>query len=123
MPKAKRHLGPPVAVLCARVQEILKAEGFTPHPDKTRVQRKGGRQRVTGLVVNEAPEGTPGARVPREVVRQLRAAIHNREKGKPAKEGETLAQLKGMAAFVYMTDEAKGRAFLERLERLEARAP
>jgi hypothetical protein len=123
VPKAKRHLGPPVAVLCARVQEILKAEGFTPHPDKTRVQRKGGRQRVTGLVVNEAPEGTPGARVPREVVRQLRAAIHNREKGKPAKEGETLAQLKGMAAFVYMTDEAKGRAFLERLERLEARAP
>jgi hypothetical protein len=123
VPKARRHLGPPVAVLCARVEEILKAEGFTPHPTKTRVQRKGSRQRVTGLVVNAAPEGTPGARVPREVVRQLRAAIHNREKGKPGKDGETLAQLKGMAAFVYMTDEAKGRAFLEQLERLEAKAP
>jgi hypothetical protein len=57
--------------------------------------------------------------VPREVVRQLRAALHNREKGKPGKEGETLDQLKGMAAFIHMTDPAKGRAFLERLAALE----
>ncbi|XXF78288.1 reverse transcriptase family protein [Myxococcaceae bacterium GXIMD 01537] len=120
-PKAKRHLGAPISVLCKRTGEILRAEGFTPHPDKTRVARKGSRQRVTGLVVNAAPDGTPGARVPREVVRQLRAAIHNREKGKPGREGESLAQLKGMAAFIHMTDPAKGRAFLQRLERLEAR--
>ncbi len=121
VPKAKRNLGAPVAVLCARVEEVLKAEGFTVHPDKTRVSRKGNRQRVTGLVVNEAPEDRPGARVPRDVVRRLRAAIHNREKGKPGQDGETLAQLKGMAAFIHMTDPARGRAFLERLERLEAR--
>lgn len=120
-PKARRAQGAPVAVLCARVEEILKAEGFTVHPAKTRVARKGNRQRVTGLVVNEAPEGTPGARVPRDVVRQLRAAIHNREQGKPGKDGESLAQLKGMAAFIHMTDPVKGRAFLEQLERLEAR--
>jgi hypothetical protein len=120
-PKARRVQGAPVAVLCARVEEILKAEGFTLHPAKTRVARKGNRQRVTGLVVNEAPEGTPGARVPRDVVRRLRAAIHNREQGKPGRDGESLAQLKGMAAFIHMTDPVKGRAFLEQLERLEAR--
>ncbi len=110
-----------MAVLCARVEEILTAEGFRVHPTKTRVQRKGSRQRVTGLVVNEAPEGVPAARVPRDVVRRLRAAIHNREQGKPGKDGESLDQLKGMAAFIHMTDPAKGRAFLERLSRLEAR--
>jgi RNA-directed DNA polymerase len=61
--------------------------------------------------------------VPRDVVRRLRAAIHNREKGKPGREGETLEQLKGMAAFIHMTDPAKGRAFLQRLEALEQREP
>lgn len=120
VPKAKRGPDAPVAVLCARVKEILEAEGFRLHPDKTRVARKGRRQRVTGLVVNEAPEGVPAARVPREVVRQLRAAIHNREQGRPGRKGESLAQLKGMAAFIHMTDPAKGRAFLERIEHLES---
>jgi hypothetical protein len=91
------------------------------HPDKTRVARKGTRQRVTGLVVNKAADGLPAARVPRDVVRRLRAAIHNREQGKPAREGESLDQLKGMAAFIHMTDPARGRAFLEQLSKLEAK--
>jgi hypothetical protein len=119
--KGKAQADAPIAVLLARVKSILAAEGFTLHPEKTRVLRKGTRQRVTGLVVNEAPEGVPAARVPRDVVRRLRAAIHNREKGKPGREGETLEQLKGMAAFIHMTDPAKGRAFLQRLEALEKR--
>jgi hypothetical protein len=58
--------------------------------------------------------------VPRDRIRQLRAAIRNRELGRPGK-GETLAQLKGLAAFVYMADPARGRAFLERIAALEAR--
>jgi hypothetical protein len=58
--------------------------------------------------------------VPRDVRRRLKAAIHNRERGK-AREGESLAQLEGMAAFVYMTDPVKGRAFLDRVAKLKAR--
>ncbi|MGE6764067.1 reverse transcriptase family protein [Corallococcus interemptor] len=122
-PKARRAQGAPVAVLLARVKDIVEAEGFTVHPDKTRVARKGSRQRVTGLVVNEAKDGTPAARVPRDVVRRLRAAIHNRLKGKPGREGESLEQLKGMAAFIHMTDPEKGRMYLEQLAKLEAAAP
>ncbi|CAM3477743.1 RNA-directed DNA polymerase [Corallococcus sp. ZKHCc1 1396] len=121
--KARRAQGAPVAVLLARVKDVVEAEGFTVHPNKTRVARKGSRQRVTGLVVNEAKDGTPAARVPRDVVRRLRAAIHNRQKGKPGREGESLEQLKGMAAFLYMTDPAKGRAYLDQLAKLEAAAP
>lgn len=120
--KGKAQADAPVAVLLARVKSVLADEGFTMHPDKTRVLRKGAQQRVTGLVVNEAPAGVPAARVPRDVVRRLRAAIHNREKGKPGKEGESLEQLKGMAAFIHMTDAAKGKAFLQQLEALEKRA-
>jgi hypothetical protein len=63
------------------------------------------------------------ARVPREVLRRLRAALHNREHGKPGKDGETIDQLRGMAAFVHMTDPARGRALLDRIEAIAAREP
>ena len=49
--------------------------------------------------------------------RALRAAIKNRELGRPGK-GETLEQLKGMAAFVMMTDRARGEALMARIDRL-----
>jgi hypothetical protein len=114
----------PIGPLLHGARRILEAEGFRVHQKKTAVMRSGGTQRVTGLVVNEVPasSGVPSARVPRDVTRRLRAAIFNREKGRPIKEGETLAQLKGMAAFVYMTDEKRGSAFLARIAALEARA-
>lgn len=110
----------PIGSLLRGAREILNAEGFRLHPSKTVVMRKGSRQKITGLVVNQAGPTVPTARVPRERVRQLRAAIKNRELGRPGK-GESLAQLKGLAAFVYMADPARGRVFLERIAALEAR--
>jgi hypothetical protein len=108
----------PIGTLLRGVATILDGEGFRVHRKKTAVRRAGSSQRITGLVVNKAPDAPP-ARVPRETIRRLRAAIHNREKGKPGKEGESLAQLRGMAAFVYMVDPKKGRAFLDRINALE----
>jgi hypothetical protein len=108
-----------IGTLLRAVAEIVRAEGFEIHAKKTRVMRNGARQKVTGLVVNEAPAGVPSARVPRKTVRQLRAAIKNRELGRPGK-GESLEQLKGMAAFVMMADRAKGAAFMERIDKLVA---
>lgn len=102
-----------------RLRGILKEEGFRVHPEKTAVMRTGARQRVTGLVVNRAAPDRPKARVPREVVRRLRAAIHNREHGK-AREGESLAQLRGLAAYIFMVDRVRGKEFMERIDRLEA---
>lgn len=107
----------PIGRLRRAVTDLVAAEGFVIHPDKTRVMRSGGRQRVTGLVVNSAPEGTPVARVPRKLIRELRAAIRNRELGKPGK-GESLEQLRGWAAYVQMCDPAKGRAYMERINLL-----
>ena len=114
----------PVGALLRGARQILEGEGFVLHPDKTRVLRRGQRQKVTGLVVNQVAAGgrAPAARVPRDVQRRLRAALHNREQGKPGREGESLAELKGMAAFIHMTDPARGRAFLERVRALEVRA-
>jgi RNA-directed DNA polymerase len=115
------HPRAPVGALLRGLRTILRAEGFVLHPSKTKVMRDGGRQIVTGLIINGAPD-RPAARVPRETLRTLRAALHNREKGKPGKEGETLAQLKGLAAFVHMTDPVRGRPLLDRVAALEAKA-
>lgn len=102
------------------VTSIVKAEGFEMHPKKTRVMRSGARQQLTGLVVNKAP-GRPPARVPRKRIRDLESAIYNREKGRPGK-GESLEQLKGLAAFVMMADRDKGKALMARIDALIARA-
>jgi RNA-directed DNA polymerase len=110
------HAGKPrVGALLGSIGRVTRDEGFHVHPDKTRVSRRGGRQRVTGLVVNGA--GAP--RVPRSLKRQLRAAIHNLEHGKGLKEGESVVRLRGYAAYIYMTDPALGGKMLAQLAALE----
>jgi len=112
---------PPLGRLlrCARL--ILQAEGFTPHPEKTRILRHSRRQSVTGLIVNQAPDNSSPARVPRLKIRELRAALHNRLQGKPGKAGESLAQLRGWVAYLHMTDPERAKPFLAQLQQLEAR--
>jgi len=109
------HKGDPkLGNLLGALHMVVAAEGFAINPEKTRVARPGARQKVTGLVVNGA--GTP--RVPRELRRRLRAAVHNLEQGKPIQEGDSVARLAGYAAFVHMTDAKQGAALLERLGKL-----
>lgn len=108
-----------IGSLIRAVTMIVGAEGFKIHTKKTRVMRNGARQKVTGLVVNRAPDGVPDARVPRKTIRHLRAAIKNRELGREGK-GESLEHLAGLAAFVMMADRAKGEAFMERIKKLIA---
>ncbi|GAB4531232.1 MAG: hypothetical protein Tsb0020_47580 [Haliangiales bacterium] len=110
-----------VGKLIDAVRRITADEGFALHEDKTRVMRTGRRQKVTGLVVNrvggdDANASRP-ARVPRKLIRHLRAAIHNRAQGRPGR-GESLDVLRGWAAYVHMTDRVKGRRFLDQIARL-----
>lgn len=53
------------------VRGILRGEGFKVHEKKTHVMRAGGRQEVTGVVVNSRPTRR------RDEVRTLRAILHN----------------------------------------------
>jgi hypothetical protein len=100
---------PKLNALMGLVKRIAAAEGFRVHPEKTRIARSGSRQRVTGLVVNG--QGQP--RVPRKLKRELRAAVHNLKRGKPLKEGESLARLTGYAAYIHMSDPKLGGAMLQ----------
>lgn len=53
------------------LHRIVKAEGFNLKNGKTHFARRGARQEVTGLVVNDRPS------VPRRYRRRLRAILHN----------------------------------------------
>ncbi|MFT3711249.1 MAG: reverse transcriptase family protein [Archangium sp.] len=116
--KTAERKRPALGILVEKTKDILKSEGFVLHAKKTQVLRRGASQRVTGLVINKAGPQVPAARVSRDVIRRLRAAIHNRSKGKPFREGESLASLQGMAAWVFMSDPKKGSAFLEEISKL-----
>lgn len=101
--------------LLGLVAKIVVEEGFVVNKKKTRILRKGACHRVTGLVTN----AEHGVRVPRSVRRNLRAAIHNLRNGKPLRDGETIETLRGMAAWISMTDGALGQKFADELESLQ----
>ena len=79
------------------VKKVLGNLGFRIKEGKTNVYRRGRRQLVTGLVVNEVPH------VPRAIRKKLRAAVHNfTNNGHAHWKGKTLSvsQLKGKVAFL-----------------------
>jgi retron-type reverse transcriptase len=82
--------------------QIIRNEGFVVNARKVHIARKGRRQYVTGLVVNDAPG------VPRRYRRELRAILHNaRRTGLDAQNllnHPSFAQhLRGRIAFVRTT--------------------
>ena len=109
-----------IAALLSAVPRIVRDEGFTVHPDKTRVMHKGRRQEVTGLVVNEK------LGVPRRLLRKFRAVLHQVDKSGPdgiewGHSADLFSSLMGFAAFVHMVDPNKGRPLLERVSALGAK--
>ncbi|OQP49340.1 RNA-dependent DNA polymerase [Niastella yeongjuensis] len=96
-----------------RIKKVLADEGFTVHPDKIRIMRKGAHQEVTGIVVNEK------AGIPRKKLRQFRAVLHQL-KTKEAGElkwgnGNLASAITGYANFVKMVKPAQGAAFQQQI--------
>jgi len=95
-----------VGKLLKSVRSILTLEGLAEHPDKTCVMGTGRRQEVTGLTVNQK------LGVDRDVVRELRAILHNaRKHGLASQNRDNLpnfgAYLKGRVEFVCMVEPAR----------------
>lgn len=106
----------------AFVRKVVAAEGFAIHPDKVRVVRRGGRQEVTGIVVNDRPG------VPRVELRKFRALLHHIAKDGPAGKtwgagGDVLTSALGFASYVAMVDPAKGEALRAQVLALQAKYP
>jgi RNA-directed DNA polymerase len=113
------------------VDQVCQQEGFTVNQEKFRVIRDSQRQKVTGIVVNEA------VRVPRELRREVRAIVHNCEKNgadaeakkwvqqmkkkKPEFKGKPTAfpgYLRGIAAYLNMVQPEHGGPLLRRVNEL-----
>ena len=100
--------------LLDRVRAIVKHEGFTVHPDKTRVLRRSRQQDVTGVVVNSK------LNVSRRELKRFRATLHQIEKDGPAgkkwgRSPDVIASLQGYANFVYMVNPVKGAELQQRV--------
>jgi retron-type reverse transcriptase len=104
------HLG-------AAARRIVADERFTVNAGKTRLLRRGGRQTVTGLVVNERPA------TPRELRRRLRAILHNAaQEGLETQNrdgrGNYTAYLSGLIAYVGSANPRHGEVLTRQLRRV-----
>jgi retron-type reverse transcriptase len=81
---------PQMVQLLPFLQEIIEEEGFVVKTPKTRIQRCGGQQKVTGIVVNSRPN------IARKEVRTLRAIIHNCKTGDLRRQARKYAETRGV---------------------------
>ncbi len=98
--------------LLAIVRHIVDEECLVVNEKKTRVQRPGRRQTVTGIVVNKRPN------VPRRVTKRLRAILHHAQKeGLEAQNRDQRHNfehwLGGMISYVQMVNPDKGKRLRE----------
>jgi RNA-directed DNA polymerase len=81
-------------VLKRLATRIIEEEGFRLNEAKTRIMRRGCRQRVVGVTVNDV------AGLSRQERRRLRAMIH--QSGKASESPAVLARIRGKLAFLAM---------------------
>lgn len=113
-----RSLGRAAGRVVDTVGRIAAEEGFRLQPTKTRVQRAGQRQTVTGIVVNAHPN------VRRDEYDTLRAVLHNAAVHGPAGQNRAghpdfRAHLAGRVSWVESVNPGRGarlRAVLDRID-------
>ena len=94
-----------------KAHSFILHQGFDINYKKLQIMRRGGRQMVTGIVVND------GINVPRTRVRNLRAEIHKKKYT-----GVTLdekARLAGVISFVYGANKEKGQKLYDDIDKLQ----
>jgi retron-type reverse transcriptase len=111
----------PIGAILAVLEKVTRGEGFTIHPDKISIKRRGRRQEVTGIVVNER------LGIDRRTLRRFRAFLFQLEKdgpeGKHWGQGQDpIASAVGFANFVFMVDPKRGKELRERALALRARS-
>lgn len=102
-----REVARAAPTLVARLAAIATEEGFSLNFRKTRVMPHSGRQRITGIVVNEK------LAAPRAEIERLRAILHNCRRHGPATQNrdghaDFRSHLRGRVAWINSLDPAKG---------------
>lgn len=110
---AQRKIGP----ILHKAREIIRSEGFVENKKKTRILRKGRRQQVTGIVVNEK------INLNRQTLRAFRALLHDAEQnGLQAanRQGHPnfWQYIQGYTCYVQMVRPELGARFAAQVERI-----
>jgi RNA-directed DNA polymerase len=97
-------------------QRIIGEEDFQVNPEKTRLQRRKGRQVVTGLVVNDQVS------TPRQLRKLLRAILHNAElhgleSQNRAQHPDFYSYLAGLIGHVHAANPQQAEQLLQTLRR------
>jgi hypothetical protein len=87
---------------------IIRESGYSLNPAKTRIMRRGGRQQITGIVVNDH------CNLPRDAFDRLKAILHNCATRGPAGQNHAghvdfRAYLGGRVAWVEQINPARGQ--------------
>jgi RNA-directed DNA polymerase len=106
-----------VGQLLWSVKQVIEDEGFTIHPDKLSVMRKGSQQKVTGIVVNDKMG------IDRNEIRKFRALIHQIGQtgiaGKTFRKGVDLENsMRGYAEFISMVKPEQGKQLKVQLDQI-----
>ena len=119
-PPPDRSNATDVGKLLKQVRWIVRNEGFVPHPKKMRILRRGRRQEITGLVVNET------LAVDRRALRKFRAFLFQLDKDGPAGKSwgpspDVFASAIGFATYVAMVDRERGHALLAQVRTIASK--
>ena len=100
------------------IGKIIAEKGFRLNGAKARFMRRGGRQEVTGLVVNDR------VGLPRKELRDLRATLHNCLHRGPQSENREhdplfRERLAGKVALIRMVNLALGERLLQAFEAID----
>ncbi|MFZ5896528.1 MAG: reverse transcriptase family protein [Myxococcota bacterium] len=104
---APRGSEPPIGAMLGVLEKVARAEGFNVHPDKISVKRRGRRQEVTGIIVNER------IGIDRRTLRRFRAFLFQLEKDGPegkrwGASADPIQSAIGFANYVFMVDPKRG---------------
>jgi RNA-directed DNA polymerase len=110
----ERNLGRFRVFVCAMILD----EGFSIRRRKTRVMRSGGRQEITGIVVNQ------NVNVPRDELDRLKATLHNCVRSGPESQNREhldrfREHLLGRIAYVEMINAARGERLRTLFNRID----
>jgi len=111
------HFARGIGPFLASVKRIAAEEGYAVNHRKTRIMRRGGAQRVTGLVVNDH------LNLPRADYDVLKATLHNCRKNGPQAENRTghpkfRAHLEGRVVWAENVNPARGARLRRMFEKI-----
>lgn len=110
-----------ISTIIPLVEQIIEEEGFQVNQNKTRLQYNNQRQEVTGLIVNKkiAVSATIEAEIRNAIYFIKKYGVDDHMKHIGCNKSFYMEHLYGIAYFVNMVDDDKGKKYLRQLDDID----